>query len=819
MIDPRSPNFESTPFSAHRPRWSYASGLGAEDLGRAPAATILTPFFNVGRVFHDTARCVLGQSLQNFEWIIVNDASTKPEALEVLDEYRALSRRDPRVRVVDHPVNRGPSATRNTGYALARSPYVYQLDADDLMEPTTVEKCLLHLECNPEFAFVNGRNVGFGAQQYLWDRGFDWGAEFLKNNHVTICAMVRRKIAEQVGLFDEAIRDGLEDWEFWLRMAEHGHWGETINEHFDWYRRRPRQHDDWANMRTWEAHERFRQTLPARFPRLYTQHQFPRPSRAWHLPYADIPAPLNIRNDLAKERRRMFMLVPWLRMGGADKFNLDLIKQLAGRGWEVSMATTLNGHPWLPDFAKVTPDIFMLGHLATLPHFPRLLAYLINSRQPDVVCISNSELSYTLLPYLRAHCPGPAFVDYVHMEEWYWKNGGYPRLAAGWQPLLDLNIASSEHVRRWQTERGAKPERATVCTTNVDPSTWRADERARERVRRRLNIDARTPVLLYAGRLMSQKQPMVFADTVRRVAQRGKPFVALVAGDGEDRGRMEAFWSEHGLWGHVRMLGAVPTEGMPELYAASDVYFLPSKWEGIAVSIYEAMCAELTVVGADVGGQPELVTRDTGVLISHKLAPERQSIVYAAILSDLIAKPDKRRRMGKAARRRIISGYQLSAMGDRMVELFDRAIELHKAEPRERPSPALATEMARLAVEAVRLDALADDLWKYREMAATSEQTEAASKQSAQAVLHTIQSASSWRAVQRVKQAAAYRVIARLRWGPDWERGLHVEDPREALARVQASRAYRFIRSVKQFPLVKVYSRMKHGGGVPGGAI
>ncbi len=81
--------------------------------------TITTAFFNTGEVFRDTARCVFGQSLQAWEWVIVNDGSSDPAALALLEEFRSI---DPRVRVVDHPRNMGLSAARNTGFPLGAHP-------------------------------------------------------------------------------------------------------------------------------------------------------------------------------------------------------------------------------------------------------------------------------------------------------------------------------------------------------------------------------------------------------------------------------------------------------------------------------------------------------------------------------------------------------------------------------------------------------------------------------------------------------------------------------------------------------------------------
>ena len=90
------------------------------------------------------------------------------------------------------------------------------------------------------------------------------------------------------------------------------------------------------------------------------------------------PTRLPWENRLHKEKPRLLLIVPWLAMGGSDKFNLDLLGQLVRRGWEVTIATTLSGdHPWLAQFARLDARYFQpapfsstggLSALCALPH-------------------------------------------------------------------------------------------------------------------------------------------------------------------------------------------------------------------------------------------------------------------------------------------------------------------------------------------------------------------------------------------------------------------------------------------------------------------
>ncbi len=706
MIDPAHPDFSYTPNSGQRPHFDYAP----LDPRVPPCVTIVTPFYNTGAVFDETARSVLRQSFQQWEWLVINDGSTNAESLALLQRYRHS---DPRIRVIDHEANKGLSAARNTGFRAARTPYVVQLDSDDLLEPTAVEKWIWYFESYPEFAFVSGYSVGFAALEYVWEKGFHNGSAFLDDNLVDATGAVRKTVHEQVGGYDETIRGGLEDWDFWLRCASAGYWGGTIPEYLDWYRRRDSHGDRWANWGTPQQIETFRKKLRERYPQLW-KGKFPQIQPVWHLPNATVPNTLPWTNALQKKKPRLLMILPWFTIGGADQFNLAAIEQLVAKGWEVSIATTLKGdHSWFPSFSRLTPDIFILHHFLRLVDYPRFLRYLIGSRQVDVVIISNSELGYLLLPYLRAMCPDVAFVDYCHAETEYWKNGGNPNLAVEYQELLDLNLVASAHLKSWMVKRGAQPNDIEVCHVNVDAEKYRPDPERRVIVRQELQLPERVPMILYVGRICAERPPQVLGHTLWQLKTMGEQFVAIVAGDGPDLDWLRTFIRRQGLKDQVRLLGAVAHDRVCDLMTAADIFFLPSRWEGIALSIYEAMASGVAVVGADVGGQRELVTPDCGILVA-KSDDETEARTYAAVLRQLLHDPAQRQAFGRAARERVCTQFRLEQMGERIDELLQTARRLQTERKRPTLGQGLGHASASQAIEYMRLSETVDGLWQER---------------------------------------------------------------------------------------------------------
>jgi hypothetical protein len=396
------------------------------------------------------------------------------------------------------------------------------------------------------------------------------------------------------------------------------------------------------------------------------------------------------------------------------------------------------------------------------------------------------------------------YVDYSHMEEEYWKNGGHPRHGAGMQDQLDLNIVSSDHLKRWMSSRGGIPERIEVCRTNVDTHAWKPDAALRRRTRDDLGLGEDVTAILYPVRLTAQKQPMVFADSIRRLRDRLRGtdarFVALVAGDGEDRPALERYIREHRLQEHIRL----PISRMPGMYNAADILFLPSMQEGIALSLYEAMASGKVVVGATVGGQAELVVEGTGFLFPLLSDKGEEADRYATTLAELVQNPARRAAIGAAAHQHVETNHPLEAMGRRLVELFGLAAHHKRTRPRQAVSPGLAQEIAVAGIDWIRTRDLCEQLWPYRErvQSAEAEQRRRTERERAAAerAVGFIEASSSWKLIQAARRLA--------RRGPDTT---DLPDPVARLNHIRASTSYKLITVVKRLPPLSMISRLRHG--------
>ena len=200
---------------------------------REPRVSVIVPCYNLGQFLGEALDSVFAQTWTDLEVVVVDDGSTDPATRSVLE---LLQR--PNTRVV-RSENRGLPAARNLGIRHSRGEYLCSLDADDLLAPTWIERAVGLLDADPGLAFVSHWLDTFGDEKWEWKPGRCDLGMLLDTNTINGGAIVRRSVVEEVGGFDESMRDGCEDWEFWIRVSERGHRGAIVPEVLYHYRRRP----------------------------------------------------------------------------------------------------------------------------------------------------------------------------------------------------------------------------------------------------------------------------------------------------------------------------------------------------------------------------------------------------------------------------------------------------------------------------------------------------------------------------------------------------------------------------------------------------
>jgi glycosyltransferase involved in cell wall biosynthesis/GT2 family glycosyltransferase len=234
-----------------------------------PLVSVVIPAYNPTKFLLDAIASVSAQTHSRTEIILVNDGSDKPESLLIL-EQAARS-----VGTYLEQSNQGPSAARNAAFQIARANYVVPLDADDLLGPTYIATCLAALDSDHAFVYTDFRV--FGTQQYD-ERPGDYNLyRLLDRNYLTYAALVRKQDWERAGGYDEAMRLGYEDWEFWLRLGAQGGFGQYVPQALFRYRRQGVTRSDTALAH----HQELVTYIQRRHPELYEYENRARIKARW----------------------------------------------------------------------------------------------------------------------------------------------------------------------------------------------------------------------------------------------------------------------------------------------------------------------------------------------------------------------------------------------------------------------------------------------------------------------------------------------------------------------------------------------------------
>jgi glycosyltransferase involved in cell wall biosynthesis len=186
-----------------------------EEISQQPTISVIIPCYMQAQFLHDSLNSVLVQSYSNWECIIVNDGS--PDSTEeVALQY---CNKDNRFKYIKK-INGGLSSARNAGIKIAIGKYILPLDADDIIGTEYLQKAVQHFIDNDNVKLVYCEAERFGADNGFWGLAPYAYKNLLLENMIFCSAFFRKKDWDAVGGYDESFVNGLEDWDFWLKLLD-----------------------------------------------------------------------------------------------------------------------------------------------------------------------------------------------------------------------------------------------------------------------------------------------------------------------------------------------------------------------------------------------------------------------------------------------------------------------------------------------------------------------------------------------------------------------------------------------------------------------
>lgn len=574
-----------------------------------PLISIITAYYNAGKYFEQTFYSVLNQTFPWFEWIIVNDGSSNEKDVMILKQ---LALTDSRIKIIEQK-NTGATQARNKGIEKSKSEIIVILDADDLIDCRYLEMIYWGLLCNKEVKWAYTDSVGFHQKQYIWEKEFS-SATMKEVNILSYIAGIRKEVFSE-GIYDNKAKNQWEDWQLWLKLLAKGYYPFHIKKKMFWYRRLDTgmlskiEHDDVLKEKLKTDIKLLSKSVPDDIRAVI-------PDNRKGLEFAEIEH-LNWNRKLPYKKKKIniLFLLPHMECGGADKFNLDIIKNLDKDKYELGIVTTVaDVNEWETEFAREIDDVYEMPKFLHKKDWVSFIYYYIQSRQVDIVFNISSYWGYYVLPMIRLDFPNVAIVDCVHAEGNYWRNGGYPRVSGKFSGIIEKTFVTNDFTRNILVQKySANYDKTKLIYTGVDEDEFCNEKISCESERAEYHISENRPTVLYLCRMSPEKRPFLMLEIAQKVKEQIENIQFLVVGGGEYLEDLKKKADELDLSNNVIFTGRV--EDTRPFYKMSDLFLLCSLKEGLSVTTFEAMIMGLPVISADVGSQYELVNEETGELV------------------------------------------------------------------------------------------------------------------------------------------------------------------------------------------------------------
>lgn len=630
--------------------------------------TIVTPYYNGGKTIYETANSVFSQTYPFFEWVIVDDGSKDEDSINKLKEIEKL---DKRVRTF-RKENGGPSVARDYGInqASESSKYIFFLDCDDIMENTMLECLYWTLETHADASFAYTTMVNFGNREFIWEKYLTIEDE-KKENLICISSMVRKADLLEVGCFGIKEKAMYEDWNLWLKLLAHGKKPIRVNAPIFWYRisgtgefsRAKENHGKAMALINGTAISITKEVPIIQYPRV--NGHYPR--------LKSITKNMILPEYEKNNKKNILFIFPWTVVGGADFFNLELIKRLDRKKYNAIVITTIpNDNPLRQDFNEFVSEFYDLSTFLDRIDYPNFVNYIIKSRNIDIVFNSNSKYGYIMLPLIKSKNPNISVIDYIHSVDTADKRGAFGRYTSEFDYCIDKTYTCNNFTTNQLINQFNK-ENAETLYIGTDEKKFNPKGLNIKELKEKYNLPQDKKIVTFIARLSDEKRPELFVKIAKELLTKRNDLFFFMVGDGPLFNEVKSKIKKYRLSSCFSLPGMIK-EKQEELYAVSDITVNCSSLEGLALTSYESLAMGVPVVSTSVGGQEELIDDTVGKIVKFdetKKNKEDRLEEIKEYISAINYVLKNQKRLSENSRKRIVSGFTLNKMVLKFQNIFD----------------------------------------------------------------------------------------------------------------------------------------------------
>ena len=219
--------------------------------------------------------------------------------------------------------------------------------------------------------------------------------------------------------------------------------------------------------------------------------------------------------------------------------------------------------------------------------------------------------------------------------------------------------ALSNALKEQLLSMGINDNKITIIPNGVNTSTFTP-----------LPPRRRENVILFVGSLIQRKGANFLIEAMSLLAHGFPHYRLVIIGDGPQKTALQQLSSRLGIDQRVTFTGRLPQHQVKKWMQRARVFVLPSIEEGMGVVLIEALASGTPVVASKVGGIPDVITSDVGVLV-----PPKNSQALASALRDILQSPSHWDVMSRRARQRAVEIYDWGQVSQRFVSLYHSILD------------------------------------------------------------------------------------------------------------------------------------------------
>jgi glycosyltransferase involved in cell wall biosynthesis len=369
------------------------------------------------------------------------------------------------------------------------------------------------------------------------------------------------------------------------------------------------------------------------------------------------------------ERYRVLHVIDSLDLGGAQAVLINLIRHGDRTRYEYEVATMHGRGVYWDAVSALGVPVFSLSFDRRFPSYVPAIAWLCLRRRYDIVHTHLIGANVIAKP-IAALCGVKVRINHDHCNDKAADPNRWVARADKITNRLSTHvIAVSESTRTYLiNEEGMAADRVTTVHNGIDLAVYQPCPLQRNSARARIGVPADAVVIAGVGRLSYQKNFSLFLDVAAAVLRRQPRAFFVIAGTGEEAAALRVKVQRLGIEKRIIFLGYVAD--MPQLYPALDILLLTSRYEGLPITILEAMATGVVVVSSRLDGVQEVLVDG----IDSALITPGNAADFARRICELLDHPELLAQYSSAALSKVRAGFSAEAASRAVEGVYARCL-------------------------------------------------------------------------------------------------------------------------------------------------